>query len=126
MTPEAWAAFLRAGAKAADDDVRAVLKKGAVNVKKTWIANAKASSGEHASAYPYSVTFDEPEGGVGFGAGTLVIEIGPDPTRKQGIFGWLLEYGSVHNGPHNDGARAAEAEAPNLAEHLAKAVARRW
>lgn len=126
MTPEVWAAFLRAGAKAADDDVKAVLKKGAVNVKKAWIASAKGTAGKSASAYPYAITFDEPEGSAGFGAGSFRVEIGPDKGRTQGPLGNLLEYGSVNNGPSHDGARALEDEAPRTAEYLAKVVMRRW
>ena len=126
MTPEAFAAFLRAGAKAADDDVRAVLKKGAVNVKKAAIANAKATSGRHASAYPYSITFDDVEGSAGFGAGEFEVRIGPDKGRAQGALGVLMEYGSVNNGPHDDLGRALADEEPRPAEWLVKVVMQRW
>lgn len=102
--------------------VGTVIKRAAVNVKKDWRANAKASSGTHARAYPYSVTFDGPTR-EGFDVFAVV---GPDKDKPQGALGNLLEYGDggAKNPPHNDGKRAADAEAPKLEKHLATELGR--
>lgn len=107
-------------------DVTAVVKKGAVNVKAGWRANAIRTAGDHARAYPYSITFDEP---VRDGR-TVSAEIGPDKAKRQGALGNLLEYGSANNPPHNDGKNAADDEAPRferaLGQAALKALVNKW
>lgn len=114
------ASDLIAAAAAAPVAVVGVVKKGAVNVKKDWRANAQASSGRHAPAYPYSITFD-----VSATGRTVSAEIGPDKDKPQGPLGNLLEFGSVNNPPHLDGQRAIDAERPKFIEQIAK-LARPW
>ncbi|MFW3477302.1 hypothetical protein [Streptomyces microflavus] len=80
-------------------DTRAVMMRGALNIKNEWKANARASSGRHAPAYPRSIGFDL----LAFGPDQLLAIIGPDKGLPQGALGNLLEYGSVKNPPHNDG-----------------------
>lgn len=94
-------------------DMTAVVTRGALNVKNGWRDNAIASSGRHARAYPYSVSYD-----VTRIPGGAQAEIGPDKGRKQGALGNLLEYGSSKNRPHNDGGRALLAEAPRFAAQV--------
>lgn len=94
-----------------------VVAKAAFNVKRDWRANATASSGSHAKRYPYSIGYDLEDGG-------LTAIVGPDKDRPQGPLGNLLEYGSAHNPPHNDGGRAMDAEAPRFEENLLR-VARK-
>ena len=91
--------------------VHAVMKKAAVNIKQEWRSNAAASSGRHAAGYPSTITFDE--------RSEQEIIIGPEK-RGQGNLGAILEYGSVHNPPHNDGKRAADKEEPNLEREIEK------
>jgi hypothetical protein len=97
----------------------AVVTRGALNVKNGWRDNAIATSGKHARAYPYSVSYD-----VKPIPGGARAEIGPDKGKKQGALGNLLEYGSSKNPPHNDGGRALLAEAPRFAAQVAALTAR--
>ncbi|MFL4904820.1 hypothetical protein ACJ6WF_16935 [Streptomyces sp. MMS24-I2-30] len=101
-------------------DARAVVARGALNVKRDWAANARASSGRHAPAYPSSVSYDL----LPIGPDVIDAEIGPDKARTQGPLGNLLEYGSVHNPPHNDGGRALAAELPRFETQMDAVAAR--
>lgn len=104
---EALAAELAlAGARMRVEGV-ALATKGALNVKTDW--RASASGLKHAPAYPASITFD-----VVSTATLISAEVGPDKSKKQGPLGNLIEYGSVHNPPHLDGARALAAEEPRF------------
>jgi hypothetical protein len=107
--------FQVAGVKAGAG-VYAVVKRGALNVKNDWQKNARSSSGRHARLYPSSISFDMKVGSALRGA--VEAEIGPDKGRPQGALGNLLEYGSTHNPPHNDGGRALESEAPRFEKAL--------
>lgn len=105
-------AFARNVEQAETEMVR-IVTRGALNVKTGWRTNAIATSGTHARAYPYSVTYD-----VNSMPGGASAEIGPDKGKKQGSLGNLLEYGSVNNAPHNDGGRALIAEHPRFAAQV--------
>lgn len=96
-------------------DARAVTMRGAVNIKNDWRSNARASSGRHAPAYPNAVGFDL----AAYGPDIWMAIIGPDKGAAQGALGNLLEYGSVHNPPHRDGGRAADAEEPRFEAQMA-------
>ncbi|MFD4912853.1 hypothetical protein ACFWNR_06475 [Streptomyces virginiae] len=98
----------------AERGILAVVTRGALNVKNEWRDNAIASSGRHARAYPYSVSYD-----VQAIPGGAQAEIGPDKGKTQGPLGNLLEFGSSKNRPHNDGGRALLAEAPRFAAQVA-------
>lgn len=115
------ALFRRAGSEAITRQVEAVVKKAAVNIKKDWRENAKASVGNKAGAYPFSITFDGPTRN----GHTVEAEIGPDKDKKQGALGNLIEYGAPaqNTAPHNDGKRAADKELPNFERNLANAAA---
>lgn len=89
---------------------RAVVSKGALNVKNDWRSNAASSAGRHARLYPSSIGYD-----IAQSPGVVEAVIGPDKARPQGALGNLLEFGSVHNPPHNDGGRALDAEEPRFA-----------
>jgi hypothetical protein len=101
-------------------DARKVLMRGAMNVKRDWRANARASSGRHAPMYPNSVGFDI----ANYGPDIVAATIGPDKGAPQGALGNLLEYGSVHNPPHRDGGRALDSEEPRFEAQMALVVAR--
>ncbi|MCX5137580.1 hypothetical protein OOK06_36545 [Streptomyces sp. NBC_00340] len=96
-------------------DARMVVRKGAVNIKKDWRANARGSAPKHAPHYPKSISFDV----AGYGPDVTFATIGPEKGGPQGALGNLLEYGSVKNPPHRDGGRALDAEEPRFEAQLA-------
>lgn len=117
------ATLMRAGGEQLTREVERVVKKGAVNVKKDWRDNAKTDhgrAGKAAPLYPYSITFDGP---VRKSGGLIEAEIGPDKNKRQGSLGNLLEYGSPHSAPREDGKGAGDKELPNLIRNLNKTVA---
>ena len=101
-------------------EARQVTMRGAVNVKNNWRANARASSGKHAKHYPRAVGFDF----AAYGPDLWMATIGPDKAGPQGALGNLLEYGSVHNPPHNDGGRALATEMPQFLAQMELLAAR--
>lgn len=107
------ALVLRASADSAGRQMAAVVARGALNIKNGWRANATATAGQHAKAYPYSVSYD-----IHPIPGGAHAEIGPDKDKPQGALGNLLEFGSVHNAPHNDGGKALLTEAPQFEAHV--------
>ena len=98
-------------AAGANEDVRAVVAKGALNIKRD--AARRASGLAHAPAYPRSITYD-----VGQGLRGPYAEIGPDKKRRQGALGNILEYGTVKNAPIPHMAPAAAAELPRFEKAL--------
>jgi hypothetical protein len=106
---EALALQMDQVAATAARDARQIVSKGALNVKTDWRANAQATAGVHARHYPRSIGYDLTTLPVGASA-----VIGPDKGMRQGALGNLLEYGSVHNPPHNDGGRALLTEEPRF------------
>lgn len=110
--------FQRSAAGAAQEMTR-VVTRGALNVKNGWRDNATASAGRHARHYPKSISYD-----VHPIPGGAHAEIGPDKGRVQGALGNLLEFGSVHNPPHNDGGRALAAEDPRFVAAVAQLTLR--
>ncbi|MFJ3201016.1 hypothetical protein [Streptomyces sp. NPDC086989] len=103
----------------AERAMAAVVTRGALNVKNEWRDNARASAGRHARLYPSSISYD-----VKAIPGGAEAEIGPDKDKPQGPLGNLLEFGSVNNGPHNDGGRALLAEEPRFVAQVAAIVDR--
>jgi hypothetical protein len=103
----------------AERDVVAVVRRGALNIKNDWRANARASAPRHAKHYPRSIGFDVHRIGP-----VTIAEIGPDKAGPQGALGNLLEYGSVKNPPHNDGGRALDAELPRFEAQIALIIER--
>jgi hypothetical protein len=86
-------------------DVRAVVGKGALNIKKEWRQRARGI--EHAPRYPNSIGYDW--------IGPFMAEIGPeDSPDDQGFLGHILEFGGAHNSPRNDGGQALDAELPRF------------
>jgi hypothetical protein len=86
-----------------------VVAKGALNIKRDWQANARATAGRHARLYPASIGYDLTVTPAGASA-----VIGPDKDRPQGALGNLLEFGTSRQGGHLDGARALAAEEPRF------------
>jgi len=83
--------------------VRAVVVRGAVNIKKA--AKAAAPNPHFAGLYINSITFDVVETGD-----TVTAEIGPDKNKPQGALGNLLEFGGSKWPPHPHLVPAWEAE----------------
>ncbi|MFE7954379.1 hypothetical protein [Streptomyces sp. NPDC057413] len=96
-------------------EARQVTRRGALNIKKDWRANARSTAGKHGRLYPHSIGFDF----AAYGPDLFMATIGPDKSGPQGALGNLLEYGSVHNPPHNDGGRALDAEMPRFEAQMA-------
>lgn len=111
------AAALASDAHHVDDRVAPVVARGALNVKNGWRDNARVTAGRHARLYPASISYD-----MHRAPGASWAEIGPDKNRPQGALGNLLEFGSVHNPPHNDGGRALADEEPAFRAHIAAVV----
>ncbi|MFG3050324.1 hypothetical protein ACGFZP_05120 [Kitasatospora sp. NPDC048239] len=107
---EALVADLARASAETDRQARQVLAKGALNVKRDWQTNARASSGRYAPHYPRSISYDPPSTGP---AGISVV-IGPDKGAAQGALGNILEYGTSTQAGHNDGGRALAAEEPRF------------
>ena len=73
---------------------------------------------KHAPAYPASISYS-----LSLGAalvGRIEAEVGPDKSKRQGALGNILEFGSPHSAPHNDGGRALRDEAPKFEAELVK------
>lgn len=95
------------------DEVYAVVKRGAQNIKTDWRKRARRSAGSHGRHYPRSIDYDVIRLGDRIDA-----EIGPNTALPQGGMGRGFEYGSVNTAPKPDGARALTAEEPKLIKHL--------
>jgi hypothetical protein len=105
----ALAKDLDAAAALVTIDLRAVVKRGAVNIKKDWRSAAKRSAGAHGKHYPRSIDFDLSETGD-----LIEAEIGPNTALPQGGMGRGFEYGSINTSPKPDGAKALAAEEPRF------------
>ncbi|MDP9145659.1 MAG: hypothetical protein M3N43_13385 [Actinomycetota bacterium] len=92
--------------------VRAVVQRGALNVKQDW---ARRWSGiAHAPALARAITYDTKET-----AGQVSAEIGPDKGRRQGALGNIIEFGTSKNAPIPGGMPALAAEGPRFEKALA-------
>lgn len=107
------AADLQGVALATPVKLAGVVSRGALNVKKDWQSNARASSGRHAALYPNSIGYD-----VTVGPLSVSAEIGPDKDKPQGALGNLLEFGSPTSAPHLDGQRALDVEQKRFIRHI--------
>lgn len=90
-------------------DARAVVSRGALNIKNSWRARATLTAGAHARLYPSSISYDITEG-----PGYIEAEIGPDKGKAQGPLGNILEFGTSTQAGHNDGGQALEDEQPRF------------
>jgi hypothetical protein len=92
--------------------VRAVVERGALNVKNDW--RQRWGGIGHAPALPAAVTYD-----VSYGFGSVSAEVGPDKGKRQGALGNIIEYGTSKNAPIPGGLPALEAESPKFERALA-------
>lgn len=113
----AFAAELTAAQAAAGKETRAVVQKGALNIKQEW--QKRWSGLGSAPSLAAAVTYD-----TKIGASEMSAEIGPDKNKRQGPLGNLIEFGSVKNGPIPGGMPALEAEQPRFLKALGDLGAR--
>ncbi|GAY07502.1 hypothetical protein TOK_3522 [Pseudonocardia sp. N23] len=93
------------------------MKKGSLNIKQEWHARMRARSRHgHIPHLPKSIGYD-----VRRTAHGAVSTIGPDKQTSQGPLAHLLEFGSVNNKPHLDGARALYDEGRRFYGEMSKA-----
>lgn len=109
---------LAEGATAAYSELRAVLKKGAGNIKDQLVAEARGSYWfSFGNKFPSSIDYDIIEGGS-----TVTAEIGPNKSRRSAAsLGNIAYFGTSRGGgtvPDPQGA--LDAEAPNIVEWLGK------
>lgn len=113
----ALAAALGRMPRAGFDAAEKATGKAADDLKTDWVANARATSGQHGKYYPDAITA-EPK----FGIGSISAEVGPEEGRPQGGMGMGFEYGSRNQPPHMDGNRAADVHEPLFAQAILDAV----
>lgn len=104
-------------AAVAPTETRAVVARGAFNIKRD--AAQRISGLRHAPAYPRSITYDSHETPKSVWA-----EIGPDKDRRQGALGNILEFGTRKNAPRPHLAPAAEAELPKFEKAMTDLAAK--
>lgn len=100
-------------ARVAPEEVRKVIQKGALNIKKDW---ARRWSGHpKIRMLPSAITYDTVQRGYHSEA-----EIGPDRARSGAALANLIEYefGGIHSAPIPGGAPALESERPRLEKSL--------
>lgn len=79
-----------------------LVKEFATKLRNDWRKNARATARRHGKHYPRSITAEQKHSLEG-----PEWEVGPEVGLPQGGMGRGFEYGSVHQPPHLDGARAA-------------------
>lgn len=95
--------------------VRAVVQRGALNIKRD--AQARIGRGPHLPAYARAISYDSHETPIGAWA-----EIGPDKDKAQGPLGNILEYGDPTHAPIPHLAPALAEEAPRFERALEDVV----
>ena len=106
----AWTDVLMRAPEVARKDGRAVVSKGALNIKND--ARRLAPRGPHTPNYASSINYDVTSDHSA--TAEIVAEIGPEEGRRQWGLGNLLEYGSQHNPPHPHHEPALDNEAPRF------------
>lgn len=110
---KALSADLDRAAQVSPIEVRKVVAKGALNIKKDW--QARWSGHPKIKMLPGTVNYD-----TELTAGGATAEIGPDRSRRGAALANLIEYefGGVHSSPIPGGAPALEAEKPRFEKAL--------
>lgn len=112
-----WSVIIQRAPAIARREARAVVSKGALNIKNE--ARANAPGGEHAPHYAASINYDLTEKGD-----LIEAEIGPAEGRRQWGLGNLLEYGSRNNPPHPHIEPALDHEGPRFLKAVEDLAAR--
>jgi hypothetical protein len=113
-TPETLAAAMLAAASEAAVGTRAIVAKGALNIKNDAKRNVRESAPVHNAHAAEAITYD-----TKFQGSSVMAEIGYDKSKRGGSLGNLLEYGSAHNPAHRDLGRAADNEESRFGEAIA-------
>ena len=100
------------------DDVDAVIKKGALNIKNEMIADV--SSSKHFKGMAGSITFEHENT-----AGTVRRVVGPDKSRRGGALGNIYYFGTSRGGGSGDIDKPLRSEEPRTVSAL-EALAARW
>ena len=104
-TPATLAAEMLAAATEAAVGTRAIVQKGALNIKNEAKRNVQQSAPVHNAHAAQAITYD-----TKFQGSSVMAEIGYDKEKRGGSLGNILEYGSAHNPAHRDLGRAADNE----------------
>jgi len=117
LTPEQFAASLLEAAGKASAQAKAVVKRGANNIKNDARKNVAQSAPTHNAHAQYAITYDEPHLSGSF---QWESEVGYDKDIKGGSLGNLLEYGGAgdRSPAHRDLGRAADAEEARFGDAL--------
>lgn len=99
------------------DDIDAVLKKGAQNIKNDLVSGVRSS--RHFFPLARAISYD-----AEYGVGSVSYEIGPDKGRRGGALGNIYYFGTSRGGGHGDLDGPLARETPNLDRELSKAVDR--
>jgi hypothetical protein len=116
-TPNSLAADMLKAAGEAIAVTRAVVTKGAQNIKTQGRKNALASAPVQNAHAPYAITYS-----VDVDPTSMTAEIGYDKDLPGGDLGNLLEYGSRNSPPHRDLGRALDVEQPRFEKYLGEAA----
>jgi hypothetical protein len=103
----AVADILTQAAGVAAAGARAVVAKGALNIKTD--SRRRISGHPRLRALPAAITYDSHETGS-----TIWAEIGPDKNKRQGALGNIPEFGTPKNAPMPYMLPAGEAERPRF------------
>jgi len=94
------------------DEVRKVVAKGSLNIKKDW--QQRWTGHPHIKHLPRTISYD-----TAVNRDAIVGEIGPDKAKGgQAALANIIEYGSVNNAPLPGGAPALAAEGPKFEKAL--------
>ena len=116
-TPETLAADMLKAAAEAIVVTRAVVQKGALNIKNEAKANVQKSAPVHNAYAHHAITYDTEIRKVSVDA-----EIGYDKDKRGGSLGNILEFGTRKNNPHRDLGRALDNEEQRFDASLAAAI----
>jgi len=114
---DALAATLGAAPARVRPAVKAVVAKGALNVKKGMVADATGHA--FLPRFPYTIGYDITATGL-----TVKAEIGPDHDKPQGPLAGIVYFGTSKSGPVVNLTGPIEREAPAFERFLAVAVAK--
>lgn len=94
------------------DEVDAILKKGAQNIKTEMEMDLRWS--EHFKGMAGSISYDSD-----YRIGEPAYEIGPDKSRRGGSLGNIYYFGTSRGGGHGDLEKPLRSEEPRLTSALA-------
>ena len=117
-TPKEFAAHLASTGRRMHPQLTRTVNKAGMNIQADWRRRATAANppGSHAANYPSTIAKNR--GTVT--AGVYSISVEAKLGRGQKNLGSVLEYGGANNAPQRSNIAALNAEAPNLAQWLAK------